>query len=126
LTQLDVFRGCSESEIIRIASLITELHVPAGRVLTRADEIGREFFVIADGHAEVRRDGRLITTLGRGSFFGEMALLDGAHRSATVVAATPLDVHVAGEREFHELLRCAPTVAQNMLRTLSRRLRDAA
>jgi CRP-like cAMP-binding protein len=126
LADLDLFKDCDERELAKLQSLMILLEFPAGRTLTRADERGHEFFIIAAGHAEVRRDDRLVATLGPGSFFGEMALLDGGVRSATVIAATPIEVYVLSEREFRELLHTSTTVAKNMLRTMTQRLRRAA
>jgi potassium-dependent mechanosensitive channel len=64
--------------------------VPAGTVLCREGEIGREFFVIVDGEAAVTRRGRRLVTQRAGDFFGEIALLENVHRTATVTARTPL------------------------------------
>jgi CRP-like cAMP-binding protein len=126
LRELELFKHCDERELVKLQSLMTKIDIAAGRVLTRADEQGHEFFIVSSGLAEVRRDGQLVATLGPGSFFGEMALLDGGVRTATVIAATPLEAYVLSEREFRELLASSPTVAHNMLRTLSQRLRRTA
>lgn len=126
IAELGLFAGCSERHLVGLQSLMTGVDVPAGRVLTRLGERGEEFFVIANGHAEVRYQGHLVARLGRGSFFGEMALLDGGLRTATVLAATPMELYVLSEREFRELLDSSPAVARNMLRTMSTRLRNAA
>ena len=71
-----------------------EIDLPAGKVLIREGDRGREFFVVISGEVEVRRKGRKRATLGAGSFVGEMALPSKAPRSATVTALTPLDVLV--------------------------------
>jgi CRP-like cAMP-binding protein len=126
LAALELFKDCDERELVKVQSLMTKLEVAAGRVLTRVDDRGHEFFIISAGQAEVRRDDQLLARLGPGSFFGEMALLDGGVRTATVIAATPLEVYVLSEREFRKLLASSTTVANNMLRVMSRRLRRVA
>jgi CRP-like cAMP-binding protein len=104
---------------------MTPLRFPAGKVLTRLDDVGQEFFVIITGEARVMRGEQRLAHLGPGSFFGEMALLDGGKRSATVVTDTAVEVFVLSEREFADLLRQSQTVGQNMLRIMSQRLRAA-
>jgi len=125
LRHLELFRDCTPDELERLRSLMTPVILPAGRSLTRLGDIGREFFVIVDGAASVLRDDERVASLGPGAFVGEMALLDGGRRTATVVADTNVEVFVLSEREFDELLRRSPTVAHNMLRILSQRLRAA-
>jgi CRP-like cAMP-binding protein len=121
-----LFKDCDERELVKLPSLMTKVEFAAGRALTRVDEPGHEFFIVSSGLAEVRRDDQLVATLGPGSFFGEMALLDGGVRTATVIAATPLEAYVLSEREFRQLLASSTTVAHNMLRTMTQRLRRAA
>src|SRR5689334_14421205 len=71
-----LFERCTKRELKALQSVATPLTVPEGSVLTHEGERGREFFVIVDGKAEAARGGVTIGTLGPGSFFGEMALLD--------------------------------------------------
>jgi voltage-gated potassium channel len=104
---------------------MTPLEFPAGRVLTHFNEVGREFFVITSGSASVTRGDEVLAHVGRGSFFGEMALLDGGRRTATVAADTTMEAFVLSEHEFTALLRQSPTVAHNLLRAMSQRLRAA-
>ena len=83
-----------------------------------------EFFVIIDGSVTVRLSSRKRLRLGPGDFFGEMSLLDGEPRSATVKAETDLRLLVINRRHFWELLREVPELTQRMLVTLSRRVRE--
>ena len=94
-------------------------------MLARAGDAGEEFFVILDGHARVEVSPRKRSRLGPGQYFGEMSLLDGGPRSASVVAETPLRLLVIKRRNFSTLLREAPELAQNLMTTLSRRVRHA-
>ena len=96
-----------------------------GTVLARAGEAGEEFFLILDGSARVEISSRKRARIQPGQYFGEMSLLDGGPRSATVVADTPLRLLVIKRRDFATLLREAPELTQSLLTTLSRRVRVA-
>jgi drug/metabolite transporter (DMT)-like permease len=87
------------------------LDVPAGSGLLRQGGPADAFFVIERGRATVTRDGRELAELGPGEFFGEVALLDGGPRTASVVAETDLRVHVIRDDEFGRMLRKLPTLA---------------
>lgn len=125
LKKVSLFDGLSDRQIQQIARLADEVEVPAGKTLARAGDTGREMFVIVDGQAVVRTPKGRTARLGRADFFGEMSLLDGGPRSATVEAATPMRLLVVGQREFYELLAEAPPIARRIMRTLSERLREA-
>jgi CRP/FNR family cyclic AMP-dependent transcriptional regulator len=116
-----LFENCSKQELRHIARIADELDLPAGKVLIREGERGREFFVIINGEVEVRRKGRKMATLGPGSFVGEMALLSKIPRVATVTAATPLDVLVITDRAFITLLEKTPAMGVKVARTLAER-----
>ena len=79
-----------------------------GRELIRQGEPGHEFFVVVEGEAEVRRDGRLVAIKGPGSFFGETALLLDRPRNASVVAKTAMTIDVIDRRDFRRLLEDYP------------------
>ena len=99
--------------------------MPAGRVLCEEGTIGREFFFVVDGTASVRRNGRRITTLGPGKWFGELSLLDRQPRSATIVSETPMTLLVLEQRRFNGLLDELPTLARKLLAAMALRLREA-
>jgi CRP/FNR family transcriptional regulator, cyclic AMP receptor protein len=123
LRGVELFSGCSNTELGRIASLTTEHSAEPGQVLTERGEPGQEFFVIIEGEATATRQGRRLATLGPGSFFGELALLDGGKRTATVVADTEMRLLVLSRREFMSLYHAAPSVGNKMLVELGSRLR---
>src|SRR5689334_18507407 len=89
-----LFSQCSARELSTLARITTPLSVPAGHVLAREGDKGGEFAVIVDGTATVTRAGQTIGTLRTGTFFGEMALLDGGPRVATVVSDTAMTLLV--------------------------------
>src|SRR6202049_3209594 len=92
LSKIWMFSACSASQLRTVRRAIEEVIVPAGRVLCEEGTIGREFFFVVDGTASVRRNGRRITTLGRGKWVGELSLLDRQPRSATVGSETPMSL----------------------------------
>jgi CRP/FNR family transcriptional regulator, cyclic AMP receptor protein len=125
LEEVSLLAGCSRRQLKAIAKISEIIEVPEGTVLARVDHPGEEFFLILDGHARVEVSPRKRSRLGPGQYFGEMSLLDGGPRSATVVADTPLRLLVIKRRDFSTLLREATDLTQNVLVTLSRRVRNA-
>jgi CRP-like cAMP-binding protein len=125
LASVPLFRSCNKRELGLIASLVDEIEIPKGRVLTRQGEPGRECFVITEGEASATMRGRRSARLRAGSCFGEMALLDQGPRSATVTAETDMRVLVLGSREFSTLIDRVPTVARRIMQALAERLREA-
>ena len=95
-----LFERCSRKELAVIASHATPMQFEAGKVLAREGAVGREFFVVIAGKVEATRNGVSIGVLGPGSFFGEMALLEGQPRVATVVAVEPTEVLVLTTQGF--------------------------
>jgi CRP-like cAMP-binding protein len=124
LRSVPLFAACSRKDLQKIARASDEVRVPAGRVLVEQGTIGRECFVIVDGTASVRRNGRKVATLGAGDYFGELSLLDKGPRTATVDAATPLTVLVLGPREFSGVIDDVPGLAHKLLATLAARVRE--
>jgi CRP-like cAMP-binding protein len=125
LEEVNLLAGCSRKRLRAIAKISEVIEVPAGSVLARLGDPGEEFFLILDGSAHVEVSPRKRSRLGPGQYFGEMSLLDGGPRSATVVADTPLRLLVIKRRNFATLLREAPDLTQSLLATLSRRVRNA-
>jgi CRP/FNR family cyclic AMP-dependent transcriptional regulator len=125
LSEVPLFSGCSTKDLQRLARASDEVRVDAGRVLTTQGEIGREVFVILDGAAEVRRDGEVVATLGPGDQVGELSLLDGGPRTATVTATTDVNLLVLTRPAFNGVLDEIPTLAHKLLVSLAHRLRAA-
>ena len=103
-----------------------ELSLPAGKDLTIEGRPAREFFILMDGGAVVRRKGRKIRELGPGEMVGEIALLNQGPRTATVTLTEPSRVLVLTARDFHALLRELPALAVKVLAVVGERLKDSA
>ena len=108
-----------------LARLAATIEVPAGRRVVRQGASADAFFVIRQGSARVERDDRHVADLGPGDFFGELALMAGSERTASVIAATDLHVHVIRRREFPTAMQRLPTLARAVREVASTRLRVA-
>lgn len=125
LEKVPLFRDLSKRQLDQIARLADDMEVPAGKRLATEGDSGQELFVIVDGQATVTGTRGRTNRLGPGDFFGEMSLLDGGPRSATVQADSTMRLLVVGRREFWQLLTAAPPLTLKIMSTLSRRVRDA-
>jgi CRP-like cAMP-binding protein len=124
LKNVSLFSACTNRELAQIASLVDEVEVDKGAVLTKEGGPGREFFAIIDGEAKVTLRGKKLATLGAGQFFGEMSLLDQGPRAATVTATNEMRLYVLDARSFSTLLDKHPAVARKILRGMAQRLRE--
>jgi CRP-like cAMP-binding protein len=127
LSRVPLFETLSKAHLGRLAALAEEAAYNAGRVIVKKDDPGRAFYVIVEGTAKVVK-GKIVTarseaTLGPGDFFGELSLLDGEPRSATVVAASALSVVRIERTPFRRLLREEPDLAIKLLEGMARRTR---
>jgi CRP/FNR family transcriptional regulator, cyclic AMP receptor protein len=125
LKNVHIFSECTRGELRRIASLTSECRAQAGSALTVAETPGSEFFAIVDGTATVWRNDVRLDTLGPGSYFGELALLNRGMRTATVIADTDMELLVSSLREFRSPYFLVPSVMELMLAVMSERIRRA-
>lgn len=126
LKGVPLFAGCSKRELEELAVATDELSLGEGGVLAREGQPGREFFVLVDGGVRISRKGRKLGDLGAGDWFGEIALLTGSPRTATVTALTPIRVLVLTDRAFRRVVETMPTIALRVLASVGQRLsRDA-
>lgn len=124
LAEVPLFAGLAPKEIRHLGGMMTRLDVPAGATITREGQPGRELVIVLDGTATVTRDGTTVAVVGPGDFQGEISLLDGGPRTATVVADTPMRLMVASRQEFTALLDETPAIARKMLPALAARVRS--
>ena len=112
LKSFEVFESLSWAETKKMAKVIAQVEVEAGKVLNAEGDAGYRFFVIVEGEAEVLKDGVLVRRLGPGDHFGEIAILSEGRRTASVVAATPMRVLVMFGTAFRLMEQAFPAVAK--------------
>jgi CRP-like cAMP-binding protein len=120
-----LFTGLDESGLAAVSAAAVEVDFPADRVIAREGEIGTGLFIIGGGRVRVMRDGQAIAHLGPGEFFGELSVLDGGPRNATVITDEPTTCLALATWDAERVLREQPGVALTVLRVLARRLREA-
>jgi CRP-like cAMP-binding protein len=122
IRKVPLFARLSTKRLREIASLADEVDLPAGKVLAKEGDRGREFFALLEGEVEVEQSGRLIRRMKAGDFFGEIALVTKMPRTATVTAATDVRVLVITERDFAGLIKQTPEVGRGVAEALVERL----
>lgn len=125
LSKVPLFAGCSQKDLQTIARVVKDIDHEKGTVIAREGEPGIGLFVIADGTAEVTIGGAKKASLGPGEFFGEIALLDGGPRTATVTATSDVKLLGLTEWVFRGLMQEHPSIAVKTLQAMAGRLRNA-
>jgi CRP/FNR family cyclic AMP-dependent transcriptional regulator len=124
LEGVGLFSSLSKKELEQLAQWTDEVSVPEGHELAAEGRFAHEFFVIEDGVAAVTKGGERIAELGPGDFFGEIGLLETERRTASVVASTPMRLIVMFQREFKQMERQMPAVADRVRSAIRARLSD--
>jgi CRP-like cAMP-binding protein len=122
LAKVPLFAGLSKRDLQRVARIADEIDLREGKELIGEGSYGREFYVLLDGNAEVRRKGRKVNTMGPGDFFGEIALLSDRLTTATVTTTEPARALVITRASFKGLLRDEPRVQLKVLQALADRV----
>ena len=125
LRKIPLFSGLSQRHLNAIAKCADGVRLRKGAVLAKQGRQGLEAMIIVDGRARVERDGKAIAELGPGDVVGELAVIDGKPRSATVIAETPMALLVLHRRDFVSLLETVPGLQRKLLVTLCERVRQA-
>ena len=125
IADVDLFRDLSKAQLKRLAGAAREVLHPPGKAVATEGGGALAFHLIIEGSASVSRDGRELRTLGPGDYFGEISMIDGRPRSATVTAREPLKVMAIPHQDFEGVLDQDPEVARRLLKTLCARLREA-
>ena len=124
LASIPLFSALSRKELQRVARASDEVTVKEGHELIRQGDVGREMFVIVEGTATVKRNGRKLGTASPGNAIGELSLLDKGPRTATVVADGECKVLVLGAREFAGVLDEVPGLTHKIRASLATRIRE--
>ena len=124
LKRVPLFYSCSKRELGEIAMLADELDLPKARNLTKEGTAGWEFIVLIEGEADVVRKGRVVNELGPGDFIGEIALVSGKPRTATVRTRGPARILVVTASGFRTLMHDVPSIQDKVLAALAARIPD--
>jgi len=130
LGQLSLFAGLPVDQIGALEAMTQRRWFKRGEVIVHKGDPGDTLFVILQGQVKIvlpaeSGEEALLAVLDEGEFFGELSLIDGEPRSATIVASEPTETLVLHREGFLQVLSGSPDLAMHMLRALSRRLREA-
>jgi CRP-like cAMP-binding protein len=125
LASVPLFSNCTKGQLQEIGKVADEIVLPAGKVLARQGEVGVDLLILLDGSASVTRDGQRVATVTSGDVVGELAVISGRPRNATVVAETELSVLVLTRRGLDQLLDDIPGLAKHLLYEVTARLVEA-
>lgn len=124
LKEIGIFSELSKRELKAVSRLMTEVELKEGATLTRQGESGREFMVIMEGTARVVIDGTTVAHLGPGDVLGELAVITGTPRSATVTATSPMILEVLNRREFMAILDESASLSRKILVGAVKRIQE--
>ena len=130
LQSVPIFSDLSPADLNKIAERMIQRTYTKGQMILLEDDLGQTFFVIAEGSVKITRlsdDGRevILAMLGESDFFGEMSLLDGAGRSANVVALEASEILTLSRNDFLEILQDYPKISISLLDELTQRIRKS-
>ena len=124
LAQVPLFAGMPPRFLKRLADKMDEQRFMEGATIVRQGEPGDIFYVLVEGEAKVKdANGRTLSRLIPGDFFGEISLMDGGPRTATVVAESNMTVLALSRKDFSALLRSEPKVTVGLLKHAAALLR---
>ena len=126
LNAITLFAGLTPDQRASVAGACDELSVEAGSTLVREGDFGYGMFAITSGTADVVIEGAVVRTLGPGDMFGEIAVLSGGRRTATVIAATDMTLITVLNRDMWRLERESPEIATALRATIAERLGASA
>ena len=116
LKGVEGFKNLTPIELTQIAEHMVKRHYLPGEIIIREGEVGHELFLVSDGEVRIERAGGEVARLGPGEFFGELALMSGAPRNATVTAAAALETYVLGEAEFQTAIAASASFRDQLRR----------
>ncbi len=124
LRTVPLFAGLDDRELERVSTLADIVDLPADRSLMTQGQHGWEMFILVSGSARIERDGESLGERGPGEVLGEIALLDGGARTATVTLSQPSRLLVVARREFQALMDEFPDIRLRVLEAVAGRLRS--
>jgi CRP/FNR family cyclic AMP-dependent transcriptional regulator len=123
MRKVPLFRGMHTSALETVADRASETTFEDGETVTREGEPGETFYIVIEGRLNVSQHGTLVRELGPGDFLGEISLVDGRPRTATVTAVGPVQALVIRRADFLEMVEWDSTVRLGVLTALTERIR---
>ena len=114
LKKIPVFADLSDADLQTVATLASEVSVPAGKELVREGDFSYDLLAIEEGTAKVERDGSQLAELGPGDVVGEIGVLAGEQRNATVTATSPMLLVTLDRWDVKRLTRLAPSAVEHL------------
>ena len=124
LRSIALFSECSPKELSLVVKSSTERLLKAGTVIMDQGQTGREAYVVLEGSATVKRNGKKIGSAKVGSVIGELSLLDHGPRTAAVIADTDVRLLVISERALKGAIDNIPAISRKLLKALATRVRE--
>jgi CRP/FNR family cyclic AMP-dependent transcriptional regulator len=125
LGSTDLFSKLSRRSLATVAAGARVIHHPAGQQLVTEGEEGVGFHLIVEGTVSVVIGGKPRAQMGPGQYFGEMSMIDGGPRSATITTETPVTMIYLSAWNFRPILEAEPEIARVLLQVMCARLRAA-
>jgi len=119
-----IFKELRDEFLVRLASIMDELSFPANHTIFTEGQEGRSLYIVVSGQVRVHIGNQELVQLDQGTCFGEMSLFDAEPRSASVTTIVPCDCLVLTQQQLYEAIDETPGVAVNIIRLLSRRIRE--
>ena len=121
LKGVEAFKNLTPIELTNVAERMMRRQFMPGEAIIREGDVGEELFLISDGEVEVERSGQEVARLGPGDFFGELALMSGNPRNATVVASRPVDTYILGKDDFRSAIEASESFREQLRRVYFQR-----
>ena len=124
LRNIPLFQSFSQKDLEKVAKAGDEVSMPAGSLIIDQGQMGREAFVILEGTATVKRNGKKVATAGPGTIVGDLSLLDHGPRTATVTCDTDCKLLVLSQRTFLAVVDDVPALSHKLLGSLANKIRE--
>jgi putative ABC transport system ATP-binding protein len=121
LKGVEAFKNLTPNELTHVAERMSRKQFLPGEVIIREGDIGEELFLISDGEVQIEQQGQEVARLGPGEFFGELALMSGNPRNASVVAAQPVETYVLGKEDFQRAMQASEDFREQLRRVYFQR-----
>jgi CRP/FNR family transcriptional regulator, cyclic AMP receptor protein len=119
-----IFQELRDDFLVRLASVMEELSFASKHTIFTQGQEGRSLYIVVSGQVRVHIGDRELAQLGPGTCFGEMSLFDAEPRSASVSTLAPCECLVLTQQQLYEAIEETPGIAVNIIRLLSRRIRE--